>query len=121
MLVLLVASPAGAYLVGPPVPLEELAKKADLVCKATVLSDHPVTDTWFDVIAGYEVRETEMRVVPGARPWMCSVPAKMVVTPGKLTVRPPGSAAAALIVAIATLSTSANTVAGDAGAGADSR
>jgi hypothetical protein len=59
----LAASPASAYLVGPPVPLEELARTADLVCKATVIADHSVTDDWFKPIAGFEVHETELRVV----------------------------------------------------------
>jgi hypothetical protein len=57
------ASPASAYLVGPAVPLEELARTADLVCKATVIGDRRVTDGWFDPISGFEIRETELRVV----------------------------------------------------------
>ena len=56
-------SPASAYLVGPAVPLEELARTADLVCKATVIADRSVTDGWFELISGFEVRETELRVV----------------------------------------------------------
>lgn len=57
------AYPASAYIVGPAVPLEELARTADLVCKATVIGDHRVTDGWFEPIPGFEVRETELRVV----------------------------------------------------------
>jgi HEAT repeat protein len=57
------ASPASAYLVGPAVPLEDLARTADLVCKATVIGDRRVTDVWFEPIPGFEVRETELRVV----------------------------------------------------------
>jgi HEAT repeat protein len=34
-----------------------------LVCKATVIADRSVTDGWFEPIAGFEVRETELRVV----------------------------------------------------------
>src|SRR4030095_15148034 len=45
------------------VAIEELALKVDLVCKATVVADRAVTDEWFEPIAGYEVRETELRVV----------------------------------------------------------
>jgi hypothetical protein len=61
--VVLSASSASGYMVGPAVPLEELAKKADLVVKATVAADRPVTDAWFEALPGYEVRETELRVV----------------------------------------------------------
>jgi hypothetical protein len=57
------ASPASAYLVGPAVPLEELGRTADLVCKATVIGDRGVADGWFEPISGFEVRETELRVV----------------------------------------------------------
>jgi len=57
------ASPASAYVTGPAVPLEELAHTADLVCKATVIADRSVTDGWFEPISGFEVRETELRVV----------------------------------------------------------
>jgi hypothetical protein len=56
-------SSAFATIVGPAVPLDELASKVDLVCKATVVADRPVTDAWFEPIAGYEVREAELRVV----------------------------------------------------------
>jgi len=38
------ASAASAYLAGPAVPLEELARTADLVCKAAVIADRRVTD-----------------------------------------------------------------------------
>ena len=57
------ACPASAYIVGPAVPLEDLARTADLVCKATVIGDRRVTDGWFEPIPGFEVRETELRVV----------------------------------------------------------
>lgn len=65
MLAILVfaGSPASATIVGPAVALDELALKVDLVCKATVVADRAVTDEWFEPIAGYEVRETELRVV----------------------------------------------------------
>jgi HEAT repeat protein len=57
------ATPASGYLVGPAVGLEELAGTADLVCKVTVVADHPAADAWFEALGGFEVRETEMRVV----------------------------------------------------------
>jgi HEAT repeat protein len=57
------ASPTSAYLVGEPVALEQLARTADLVCKATVIADRSVTDDWFEPIPGFEVREAELRVV----------------------------------------------------------
>src|SRR3982074_3179053 len=57
------ASPASAYIVGPAVPLEELGRTADLVCKATVIGDHRATDGWFEPIPGFAVRETELGVV----------------------------------------------------------
>jgi HEAT repeat protein len=55
--------PASATIVGRAVALEELALKVDLVCKATVVADRAVTDEWFEPIGGYEIRETELRVV----------------------------------------------------------
>lgn len=61
--VVFAATRASGYAVGPAVPLEELAKKADLVCKATVVADRPATDAWFEAHLGFEVRETELRVV----------------------------------------------------------
>jgi len=57
------ASPANACLMERPVPLEELARNADLVFKATVIADRLVTDAWFEPISGLEVRETQLRVV----------------------------------------------------------
>lgn len=54
---------AEAYAVGPAIPIETLARSADLVCKATVVADRAVVDPWFDRISGFEVRETELRVV----------------------------------------------------------
>ena len=44
-------------------PPDELARFADLVCKATVIADRSVTDKSFKQIEGYEVREAELRVV----------------------------------------------------------
>ena len=57
------ATRASGYAVGPAVPLEELARQADLVCKATVVADRPATDAWFEAISGFEVREAELRIV----------------------------------------------------------
>lgn len=44
-------------------PLDGLASTADLVCKATVIADRPVSDDSFKPIYGFEVREAELRVV----------------------------------------------------------
>lgn len=62
-IVTLAAARAGGYPVGAAVPLEELAKTADLVCKATAVADRPVSDAWFEAVLGFEVRETELRIV----------------------------------------------------------
>lgn len=43
--------------------LEELARTADLICKATVVTERPVSDDSFKPIDGFEVREAELRVV----------------------------------------------------------
>jgi len=57
------APSSSAYAVRPAVALEELAGASDVVCKATVVADRPVADAWFPAQAGFEVRETELRVV----------------------------------------------------------
>jgi HEAT repeat protein len=43
--------------------LEELARTADLICKATVVADRSVIDDSFKPAEGFEVREAELRVV----------------------------------------------------------
>ncbi|MBA2543620.1 MAG: HEAT repeat domain-containing protein [Deltaproteobacteria bacterium] len=63
LFLVLVATPASAYPVGPAVPLEDLANKVDLVCKATVISDRAVVDPSFVKVTGYDVHETQLRVV----------------------------------------------------------
>ena len=63
MIVALSATRASGYAVGPAVALAQLAKTADLVCKATVVADRPTTDAWFEPLPGFEVRDTELRVV----------------------------------------------------------
>lgn len=55
--------PAHATILGPAVALEKLGATVDLVCKATVVADRIVTDEWFEPIGGYEVHETDLRVV----------------------------------------------------------
>lgn len=57
------SSVAHGYAVGPAIPLEDLAKRCDLVVKATVVATTAVTDPWFDTIMGYEAREAELAVV----------------------------------------------------------
>src|ERR1700744_2792511 len=59
----LAASSGSASLVTPTVSIEELARAADLVCKATVLSDRRVVGDSVESIPGVEVREAELRVV----------------------------------------------------------
>jgi hypothetical protein len=59
----LAARSASGYAVGPAVPLEEMVKKSDLACKVTAGAGTPVTDAWFEKLTGYEVRETELRIV----------------------------------------------------------
>lgn len=63
MIVAFGGSPVSATIVGKALSLEQLALRVDLVCKATVVADRAVTDEWFEPIGGYEVRETELRVV----------------------------------------------------------
>lgn len=57
------ANRADAYLVGPAVSLQQLAKRVDLVCKATVIADRPVVDSWFKPLHGFEVRDAVLRVI----------------------------------------------------------
>jgi hypothetical protein len=59
----LAVTPASGYAVQPAVPLEELGRTVELVCKATVVADRPARDPWFDAISGFEVREAELRVI----------------------------------------------------------
>jgi hypothetical protein len=63
MLLALAAAPARAYPVGKAVPLDDLEKRVDLVAKATVVSEHAVTDPWFIPMAGFEAREAELQIV----------------------------------------------------------
>jgi hypothetical protein len=62
-IILCSATPASGYGVGPAIALEELAKKADVIVKGTVTAIRKVTNTQFDVVAGYTVHEAELRVV----------------------------------------------------------
>lgn len=50
----------GPDLMSPP---DELARTADLVCKATVIAERSATDDSFKPIDGFEIREAELRVV----------------------------------------------------------
>lgn len=65
--VALSATRASGYPVGSAVPLAQIANTADLVCKATVLVDRPAADPWFEPVLGFEVRDTELRVVSVAK------------------------------------------------------
>jgi hypothetical protein len=55
------ASAASAFLVPAPVPLEELAQSADLVCKSTVIADRTIADGAPELMHRFEVREAELR------------------------------------------------------------
>lgn len=57
------APPARSCISAGPVTLKKLARNADLVVKATAIANRPVIDPSFEKIPGFEVRETEMRVV----------------------------------------------------------
>ena len=57
------APPARSCITAGPVTLKELAHDADLAIKATAIADHPVNDPSFEKVSGFEVRETEMRVI----------------------------------------------------------
>lgn len=63
LVIAITTSRVHAYAVVPAIPLEDLAKRSDLVVKATVVNTAPVTDPWFDTITGFEAREAELRVV----------------------------------------------------------
>ena len=49
--------------VGPPIPLLDLATKVDIIVKATVKSDKPVTDPSFAAVTAYPVYEAELAVI----------------------------------------------------------
>ncbi len=59
---LISASTALAYLVGPPMSLEKLVDEADIIFKATAVSNTPVQDGWFKPVTGYEAWETEFKI-----------------------------------------------------------
>lgn len=54
---------AGAHLVGSPVPLEGVAGKADVIFKATAVSDAPTDKGGFEKVSGFATFETRLRVV----------------------------------------------------------
>jgi HEAT repeat protein len=60
---LLSSSAASGYLVGPALPLTEVEQKAELVTKATVLSEQVVKDPSFQDLPSFEVREATLKVV----------------------------------------------------------
>ncbi len=59
---LILNSPAMAYMVGPPLSLEKLVDEADIIFKATAVSRKPVQDDWFKPVNGYEAWETEFKI-----------------------------------------------------------
>jgi len=60
-LLLLPALIARGYFVGPPVGLDDLANKADVIFQGTVVSNSTVNDPAFQSIMGFIVQETEFR------------------------------------------------------------
>ena len=52
-----------AYLVGPPLKLDQLVQESDVIVKAKVILSEPVKDEWFTEYRGFDVYATEMRVV----------------------------------------------------------
>lgn len=62
--VLVFAAPSASGCISAgPVPLKALARSSDLVIKATAIADQPVNDPSFERFSGFEVRETELRVL----------------------------------------------------------
>jgi len=52
-----------AYLVGPPLGLDQLVQESDVIVKAKVIVSKPVKDEWFTEYGGFEAYATDMRVV----------------------------------------------------------
>ncbi len=60
---LLYASVASAYPVGPAVSLEKLTAEADIIFKGTAIATEPVQDDWFKPCSGFLARETQFKVI----------------------------------------------------------
>lgn len=58
-----IPTPAAAYPVGPPVPLDKLSEQADLICKVEAVASQRVEDDWFRPVSGFDTLETTLRVM----------------------------------------------------------
>lgn len=56
-------SSASAYPVANSLPLDELVKEADFICKAEVVSTKPVEDASFEKVPAFQPYATELRLV----------------------------------------------------------
>ena len=57
----LLVSVARGYIVGPPMGLEDLAAKADVIFQGTAVSTNAVDDPTFQPVSGYRVVETDFQ------------------------------------------------------------
>lgn len=57
------AAPGHAYIVGPPLSLQEMMDASDLVVKATALGTEPVADERFRPLSGFRICSTRFKVV----------------------------------------------------------
>ncbi|HSD89451.1 MAG TPA: hypothetical protein VLB44_18100, partial [Kofleriaceae bacterium] len=60
--ILLGSATAHAYMTGPALTLDDLMRKADLVCKVTATADAIVTDASFDKASAFRVHGTQLDV-----------------------------------------------------------
>jgi hypothetical protein len=51
------------YMVGPPLTLDQLTAEADVIFKGTAGSSQVVQDPWFKPYPGFDVQETEFKVI----------------------------------------------------------
>ena len=61
--VLVAVGLGNAYMVGPPLKLDELVQEADVIVKATAISSKPIEDEWFAACPGFAAYGTELKVV----------------------------------------------------------
>lgn len=57
------APPASAYPVGPALTLEKMTEAADVIVKATVISNELVEDAWFEAVPGFKAYATKLQVI----------------------------------------------------------
>jgi len=63
LLSLYMAAIADAYPVGPALTIDQLVEKSDFICKAVVVSSKAVNDPWFGSVSGFDVQQTDLRIV----------------------------------------------------------